>query len=65
MTKFRCNGSTGAKLFKFRNFYDQVDFSPKQRLAIAKAIIELTDPLEGRAYLSKSPEEVVSSRAPG
>lgn len=31
-------------LFRFINFYDQVDFSLEQRLSIIKAIIELTDP---------------------
>lgn len=31
-------------LFKFRNFYDQMDFSLGKWLVIIKAIIELTDP---------------------
>lgn len=31
-------------LFKFKNLYDQMDFHLEQRLAIMKAIIELTDP---------------------
>lgn len=38
-------------LFKFKHFYDQMDFSLKQRLAINKSIVELTD-------LSKSCELV-------
>lgn len=29
--------------FKFKNFYDQMDFSGHQRLAIRKAITELND----------------------
>lgn len=31
-------------LFKFKSFYDYIDFSLEQRLAIIKAIIMLTDP---------------------
>lgn len=31
-------------LFKFKNFYNQMDFSPKGCVAISKAIIELIDP---------------------
>lgn len=31
------------KLFKFKSFYDQMDFNSKQRLAITKAIMELTN----------------------
>lgn len=38
------NGSTGIDLLKFKNFYDQIDFSPGKRLVITKAIIELTEP---------------------
>lgn len=30
-------------MFKFRNFYDHIDFTPDQCLAITKAIIELID----------------------
>lgn len=30
-------------LFKFRNFYDQIDFDSDQRLAVTKAITELND----------------------
>lgn len=30
-------------MFKFAHFYDQVDFSPEQRIATTKAIIKLTD----------------------
>lgn len=30
--------------FKFRIFYDQMDFNSEQRLAITKIILELTDP---------------------
>lgn len=30
--------------FRFKHFHDQIDFSPKQILAVVKAIIELTDP---------------------
>lgn len=33
-------------LHKFKHFYDQMDFSPEQRLAISKSIIKLTDPAE-------------------
>lgn len=33
-------------LYKFKHFYDQMDFNPEQRLAITKSIIELTDPSE-------------------
>lgn len=32
-------------LFKFKNFYDQVDFNREQMLTIMKAIIELTNML--------------------
>lgn len=31
-------------LLKFKHFYNQKDFNPKQRMAINKSIIELTDP---------------------
>lgn len=34
------------ELFKFKSFYDQMDFISKQRLAITKAIVELTDSME-------------------
>lgn len=34
------------ELFKFKSFYDQIDFNFKQRLAITKAIMELTNPME-------------------
>lgn len=34
------------ELFKFKSFYDQMDFSSKQRLATTKAILELTDSTE-------------------
>lgn len=51
-------------LSKFRNFYDQMDFSPEQRLANTKAIIKLIDTLGAQTSLSKTIEEVVSLRAP-
>lgn len=35
------------ELFKFKSFYDHMDFNSKQRLAIAKAIMKLTDSTEG------------------
>lgn len=31
-------------LFKFKHFYNQIDFSLEQRLAIAKTTFEPTDP---------------------
>lgn len=31
-------------LYIFKHFYDQLDFSSEQRLAITKSIVELTDP---------------------
>lgn len=31
-------------LFKFRNFYNHIDFSTEQCLVITKPIIELTNP---------------------
>lgn len=34
------------ELFKFKSFYDQMDFSSKQRLAITKTIMELTESTE-------------------
>lgn len=33
-------------VFKFRHVYDQIDFSPEQRLAITKAILKLANPSE-------------------
>lgn len=33
-----------ANVFKFKSYYDQMNFSPEQRLAITKVIIDLTDP---------------------
>lgn len=38
---------------KFIKFYDQVDFGPEHRIAITKAIIELTDP-SGSSGLTKT-----------
>lgn len=40
---------------KFRNFYDQIDFSAEQRLAITKAIINLTDPSGGCGVFERRP----------
>lgn len=34
-------------LFKFNNFYDQIDLDPDQNLAVIKAIIKLTNMLKG------------------
>lgn len=36
--------SSSANLFKYKNFYDQMDSNPYQRLTITKAITELIDP---------------------
>lgn len=41
-------------LFKFRNFYYQMEFSPEQHLEITKAIIELIDHPSGSSGLVKS-----------
>lgn len=41
-------------LFKFKHFYDQMDFVPEQRLAITKSIIELTDPSMSCGLVEKS-----------
>lgn len=49
-------------LFRLENFYDQMDFTPKQRLLITKAIIERTDPLEARASLRAVRGEATGSR---
>lgn len=37
-------------LFNFRNFYNQMNFSPVQRLAITKAIIELRNQSRGSNF---------------
>lgn len=39
-------------LVKFNHFYDHINFNPKQRLAIKKKVIELTNPSRAMA-LSK------------
>lgn len=36
----------GTKLIQIKNLYDQRNFSPEERLAITKAVIELADPLK-------------------
>lgn len=41
--------------FKFKNFYDQMGFSPEQCLAITKAIIELTGQLGSSNLAERSP----------
>lgn len=41
-------------LLKCRNFYDHIDFTFKQRLAITKTIIKLTDPSRSQASSSGS-----------
>lgn len=41
----------------FRYFYNQMDFSPEQRLAITKVIIELTDPSGGSSLVKRRPQQ--------
>lgn len=45
-------------LFKFKHYYDQMDFSPKQRLAISKSIIQLTDPSGSYGFVENRPRKV-------
>lgn len=40
-------------LFKFKNFYDQMDISPEECLAITKAIIELINPSRGSGLIKR------------
>lgn len=42
--------------FKFKRFYDQLDFN-SQQLVITKAIIELTDPSKNSNLVKEDPEE--------
>lgn len=42
-------------LFKFKNFYDQVDFDACQHLAIKKAIIDLMGSLGGSSLVQNRP----------
>lgn len=42
------------ELFKFKSFYDQMDFNSKQRLAITKAIMELTNSTEDMNLIEKT-----------
>lgn len=42
-------------LFKFRNFYDHMNFNAQQRLAITKAIIELIDSFGGSDLTQRRP----------
>lgn len=51
--------------FKFKNFYDQMDFSPKQSLAITNAIIELIIPLGNSNLVKKGLEGVTDWRLLG
>lgn len=41
------------ELFKFNSFYNQMDFSPRQRLAITKAIMDLTGSTERVNFVEK------------
>lgn len=49
-------------LFKFKNFYDQMDLNLKQRIAITKAIMKLTDSTEGVTFLRKILRETTGSK---
>lgn len=48
--------------FKFKYFYDQMDFNLQQRLAMTKSIIELPYPEEIATSLRKGREEAPISR---
>lgn len=43
--------------FKFRNFYEQMDFTTGQRLAITKAIIKLIGLLGGSDLIQEMPRK--------
>lgn len=51
-------------VLKFRNFYDQIDFSPELCLAITKVIIKLINPSRGSILTKHSMEDVASLRTP-
>lgn len=42
-------------LFKFMNFYNQMDFNAEQRLAITMGIVELIDPSRDSGLVEQKP----------